>query len=83
AFGNYTWPICGSLFWPTLGVNGFRQAFWLTCLREGIVVAAVGMWESRRFCGIPKGGGKGGKPGFGFPPFPWAVISTATFQLSF
>jgi hypothetical protein len=27
-------------------------------------------WESRGFCGISKGGGKGGKPVFGFPRFP-------------
>ena len=27
-------------------------------------------WESRGFCGISKGGGKGGKPAFGFPRFP-------------
>jgi len=27
-------------------------------------------WESRGFCGISKGGGKRGKPAFGFPRFP-------------
>src|ERR1700693_5611635 len=27
-------------------------------------------WESRGLCAISKGGGKGGKPAFGFPPFP-------------
>jgi hypothetical protein len=27
-------------------------------------------WESRGLCGISKGGGKGGKPAFGFPRFP-------------
>jgi hypothetical protein len=27
-------------------------------------------WESRGFCGISKGSGKGGKPAFGFPRFP-------------
>jgi hypothetical protein len=27
-------------------------------------------WESRGLCGISKGSGKGGKPAFGFPPFP-------------
>jgi hypothetical protein len=27
-------------------------------------------WKSRGLCGISKGGGKGGKPAFGFPPFP-------------
>ena len=36
---------------------------------EGIVVGAVGMWESPggRF---PRGGGNGGKPYLGFPRFP-------------
>src|SRR4051794_4919874 len=42
-----------------------------------VVVEAVGMWESRWFCAISKGGGKGGKPGFGFPCFPRTGISTA------
>ena len=27
-------------------------------------------WESRGLCAISKGGGKGGKPAFGFPRFP-------------
>jgi hypothetical protein len=39
--------------------QGFRPF-----LNKRTVVEAVGMWESRRFCGISKGGGKGGKPGF-------------------
>ena len=37
------------------------------------------MWEARCFCGLSKDGGKGGKPAFGFPGFPRAVISTAHF----
>ena len=39
------------------------------------------MWESRRSRGIPKGGGKGGKPDFGFPCFPRTGISTAHFSV--
>jgi hypothetical protein len=35
------------------------------------------MWESRWVCVISKDGGKGGKPGLGFPCFPRAVISMA------
>jgi hypothetical protein len=31
-------------------------------------------WESRGFCGISKGGGKRGKPAFGFPRFPPPVF---------
>ena len=34
-------------------------------------------WESRGFCGISKGGGKRGKPAFGFPRFPRPAFSTA------
>jgi hypothetical protein len=33
-------------------------------------VGAVGKGESRGLCGIPKGGGKRGKPVVGFPLFP-------------
>src|SRR6266851_3024462 len=42
-----------------------------------LIVRAVGMWESRAFCEIPKECGKRGNPAFGFPRFPHSVISTA------
>ena len=38
------------------------------------------MWESRSDF---QGGGKGGKPGFGFPGFPRTVISTAFWSVRF
>src|ERR1035437_7457707 len=68
----------GSLFWPTLRVDGLRSGlFFLIYLYKESITKAVGMWESRWFCGISKGGGKGGKPWFGFPCFPRTGISTA------
>src|SRR6266851_1693548 len=43
-------------------------------------------WESRGLCGISKGGGKRGKPAFGFPRFPrpgfFHSPSAAAFLLS-
>jgi hypothetical protein len=33
-------------------------------------------WESRGLCGISKGGGKGGKPAFGFPRFDFVPFRT-------
>ena len=54
------------------GVGAFCVAFG----NGRIVVGVVGMWE----CGaISKGGGKRGKPGFGFPRFPPSGISTTLF----
>jgi hypothetical protein len=50
----------------------FKPVLYVTAIAK-----AVGMWEGCCFCGLSKAGGKGGKPGFGFPPFPWAGISIA------
>ena len=54
----------GSLFWPTLWVDGLRSGLLLPDLYKGSIIKAVGMWESRWGCGISKGGGKHGKPGW-------------------
>src|SRR5260370_9229913 len=40
-----------------------------------------GVWECGKRGAIYKGGGKGGKPGFGFPGFPRTAISTAFARL--
>jgi hypothetical protein len=49
----------------------------LASLMGGIVGEAVGNVGIAWFWAISKGGGKGGKPGLGFPCFPRTVISTA------
>jgi hypothetical protein len=48
---------------------------WKTCFRFSTFpsrfACAVGMWKFRRLLArFPRGGGKSGKPGFGFPRFP-------------
>lgn len=41
------------------------------------------LWECGNRAAISKGGGKGGKPDFGFPGFPRAVISIAVSPFRF
>ena len=60
---------------PKLLILEVRRFWPLLIVYIGTVVEAVGMWESLQR--ISKGGGKGGKPAFGFPGFPRTVISTA------
>src|SRR5437899_3028111 len=50
----------------------------LKCNLKAVVVAAVGKWESRVFCGIPKRRGK-----VCFPTFPRSVFSTAVWLARF
>src|SRR5215468_3395286 len=58
-------------------MSGVKHSFRSTTIRFPDVVLRYQQqsglwekWESRGFCGISKGGGKGGKPAFGFPRFP-------------
>ena len=63
----------GGLIWPTLVIDSLARLF----LPHLIYRQSSKLWECGNREAISKGGGKGGKPDFGFPGFPRTVISTA------
>ena len=83
----------GSAFYPAFshrrmslktGVGAFCVAgapFWFFGFDLGTGESSSELWECGNRGAISKGGGKRGKPGFGFPRFPPSGISTTLFLL--
>ena len=66
------------------GVGAFCVAgapFWFFGFDLGTGESSSELWECGNRGAISKGGGKRGKPGFGFPRFPPSGISTTLFLL--
>src|ERR1019366_5315949 len=70
-------PFCFEFEITNRAVGKWEACFWLSTsprLRRGGGNVRIAPFA------ISKGGGRGGKPAFGFPPRPWPGISTAVFR---